>query len=523
MRNLLGALIGCLFFAFLLAGCGSQISFTWAVDRVPKNLDPQLASESPELIAAANLYSGLTRLDESGQPQLDCAASYSVSADGLTYTFALKEGLGYAKTDEYPLTAHDFVFAFRRVFQPETGSPYTSAFARIENSQAVLAGQLPASALGVSAPDDATFVLRLSAPDPELLQKLALPGAMPCNEQFFESTQGAYGLSRAATLGNGPFYLYNWNENGLFLRRAAQGGQITSLRLVLNTAAAGSGSGSGSGPAAQPLAGADLVLQGKATAALSDATDGGSLTALPYTATTWALAFNCSQELLAQPQLRAALAACARAAVPELPADFSVADGLVPPAVTAQGGNYREAAGSALPAYGDAAALCREGLAAAGATRFSGITVLLPEGEPYRSLAGALNQQWQKELGAWSAYFSLEELPLEQLAARVAAGDYQIALLPFSPSSDSALEVLEQVSVSRWQNAEFEAALAALRADGGSAAAPLAAAERLALGEAAVVPLWYHSQALLVQPGVQGLVFRPFGPVLDLTWASLKE
>ena len=62
------------------------------------------------------------------------------------------------------------------------------------------------------------------------------------------------------------------------------------------------------------------------------------------------MAFNCENELLAQPQLRAALAASARAAAPDLPAEFAVADGLVPPAVTAQGEPYRQAAGSALPA-----------------------------------------------------------------------------------------------------------------------------------------------------------------------------
>ena len=76
---------------------------------------------------------------------------------------------------------------------------------------------------------------------------------MPCNEAFFDSTQGAYGLNRSSTSTNGPFYLYNWNTNGLFLRRAAQGDRVTSLRLVLNsTAAASSSPGSGSGPVPSP-------------------------------------------------------------------------------------------------------------------------------------------------------------------------------------------------------------------------------------------------------------------------------
>ena len=60
--------------AFSLAGCGRSLnSFTWQVEHVPENLDPQLASESPEVIAVTHLFSGLFRKDESGTPQPECA------------------------------------------------------------------------------------------------------------------------------------------------------------------------------------------------------------------------------------------------------------------------------------------------------------------------------------------------------------------------------------------------------------------------------------------------------------------
>ena len=124
--------------ALCLTGCGSQIEFTWAMERVPGNLDPQLAWESPELIAVTNLYSGLFRLDDAGEPVPDCAESYTVSEDGLTYTFTLKEGLGYTQNrgdeSEYELTAADFVFGLRRVFRSETNSPYTSTYAALKTA-----------------------------------------------------------------------------------------------------------------------------------------------------------------------------------------------------------------------------------------------------------------------------------------------------------------------------------------------------------------------------------------------------
>ena len=528
MRIFKTLLLGCLA-ALCLTGCGSQIECTWPMDRVPTNLDPQLAAESPELIAVTNLYSGLFRLDENGQPQPDCAAAYTVSSDGLTYTFTLKEGLAYTQNrgqaaEDYPLTAADFVFALRRVFRAETNSPYTDTYAAIANSAAVLAGQLGEEQLGVSAPDAQTLVIRLDSPDPQLLYKLSLPGAMPCNQAFFESTQGAYGLSRAATLGNGSFYVYNWNDNGLFLRRAANGDAVTALRLVRNaTADSVAGSSSGGAAGAAPLQGQALVTEGGATAALSEQLSADGLTAIPYTATTWSLVFNCAASPFSSQQVRGALAASAAGAEAQLPAGFEAADGLIPPAVTVQGEPYRQAVGKVSGAFGEPLALCRAGFEQLGLKRFPSVTLLVPEGADYLRLAEAVNQQWQKDLGAFSAYFSLRQLPLEQLQAQVEAGNYQIALLPLSPRTDSALELLRTADVTGWDDAAYQGQIAALAADGGHTAEELAAAERALLDGASVVPLWYQTKALLVQPQVEGLVFRPFGPVLDLTWATLKE
>lgn len=55
-------------FVFALTGCGSgSNSFTWFVDSIPANLDPQVASASADVIACENLYSGLVRKDPSGK------------------------------------------------------------------------------------------------------------------------------------------------------------------------------------------------------------------------------------------------------------------------------------------------------------------------------------------------------------------------------------------------------------------------------------------------------------------------
>ena len=292
-------------FVFALTGCGSgSNSFTWFVDSIPANLDPQVASASADVIACENLYSGLVRKDPSGKYEPALCERWEKSSDGLTYTFYLKDGLTYTaakgNATDYAITAEDFVFAFRRLFRAETNSPYAVEFAALENSAAVLAGQMPESALGVTASGPLTLVFHLSSADDNFLEKLTLPGAMPCDEEFFNSTRGTYGLNASSTLSSGSFYIYNWTASGLFLRRAPSGSLIDSLRLVQNTNSAGQSA-------------AELIANEKCSAAPDDTAAPTTLTSLSYSDTTWSLLFNCSS-VFASTELRQALASAARGA-----------------------------------------------------------------------------------------------------------------------------------------------------------------------------------------------------------------
>ena len=74
--------------AFLpaLTGCGSSSSapsFTWFVDTIPANLDPQVASAAPDVIACENLYSGLVRKAEMARSCPICPG-WAISSDSKT-------------------------------------------------------------------------------------------------------------------------------------------------------------------------------------------------------------------------------------------------------------------------------------------------------------------------------------------------------------------------------------------------------------------------------------------------------
>ena len=336
LRSRLRLLAAAFALALCLTACGgSSNSFTWRVETLPANLDPQLAQTSSDITACLNLYSGLFRLDSEGVPQPECCESYQVSADKTVYTFTLREGLRYvarrgAETD-HALTAEDFAFGLYRVFLPATGSPYADDLAIIQGSDEVLGGA-PRSALGVEAVDDRTLRITLREPDPDFLRKLCLPGAMPCNEAYFNSTGGAYGLSAKTVLSNGPYYLYNWTDNGLFLWREGTGSQVTALRIVLDQDDVS---------VEKPLSPPDQVLSGKADAAVYSGFTEAALTAEPYTTLTWSLVYNTRLKGLSHPSVRLGLSRIAQQTSLPLQSYQTPAASLVPPSVTLGGVPYR--------------------------------------------------------------------------------------------------------------------------------------------------------------------------------------
>lgn len=112
---------------------GSGYLFTASLAANPKSLDPQSATDAASKTIIENLYEGLVELDENGSPQLAAAENYTVSPDGLTYTFTLKSDRFWfydANADDvvdddekWQVTADDYVYAFQRIFDPQTQSP----------------------------------------------------------------------------------------------------------------------------------------------------------------------------------------------------------------------------------------------------------------------------------------------------------------------------------------------------------------------------------------------------------------
>lgn len=173
--------------------------------------DPQTASTSAEITVANNCFEGLLTKNKDGEIVNGMAKEYSVSSDKKTYTFVLRDDAVWSD-GETPVTAADFEFAFQRAVKKSTGARYVSSLYSIKNAESINKGEMSMSSLGVSA-DGNTLKITLSKADDGFAETLTRPICFPCNKEFFESTNGKYGLSKSDIISNGAFKVSTYNKD----------------------------------------------------------------------------------------------------------------------------------------------------------------------------------------------------------------------------------------------------------------------------------------------------------------------
>jgi len=206
---------------------GSGYSFTYTLYGNPKNLDPQLAEDKSSLMVIQNMFTGLVTFNQNGKLDYGVAKSCEVSDDGLKYSFILREDCFWHSEagPEGAVTAHDFVYAFKRMFDPKMRSPYPEKFSFLQNAQAIIDGKMEYTELGIYAVNNTELVFRLDRPNSEFLYLLTTAPAMPCNKRFFEGTKARYGLDEESVISNGAFYMTQWsydpygNDNLIYMKR----------------------------------------------------------------------------------------------------------------------------------------------------------------------------------------------------------------------------------------------------------------------------------------------------------------
>ena len=174
------------------------------------SLDTNLATDGDSFEVIADCIDGLMQMDADGAAVPAIAESYDLSDDGLTYTFHLRDAKW---TNGDAVTANDFVFAWRRIAKEAGEYAYMlDEIGNIKGAAEIISKHTDdLTTLGVSAPDDKTFVVELNVPVSFFPSLMYFPTFYPINEAFYTSLEeGTYGTSPETFLSNGAFVLESY-------------------------------------------------------------------------------------------------------------------------------------------------------------------------------------------------------------------------------------------------------------------------------------------------------------------------
>ncbi|HSG64026.1 MAG TPA: peptide ABC transporter substrate-binding protein, partial [Gammaproteobacteria bacterium] len=182
----------------------------WGNGAEPQSIDPHRGEDVPGSNIQRDLFEGLVGEAPNGDLEPGAASSWKISDDGLVYTFHLRPEARWSNGD--PVTADDWVYSLRRSIDPQTLSRYTFILSPIRNADAISAGDLPPTELGVRKIDDYTLEITLESPTPYFLGLLAHQTTWVVHRPSVER----YGdqFTRPGNLvSNGAFMLDEWVVN----------------------------------------------------------------------------------------------------------------------------------------------------------------------------------------------------------------------------------------------------------------------------------------------------------------------
>lgn len=535
-------LMSVLLLAAMTTGCGNEDKgsgtghqYKAVLDKNPSSLDPQFADDPSSNTVIKNLYSGLMRVDSAGNIVCCNAESYTVSSDGTAYTFNLRDDNFWffdtndddvIEEDEYfPVTAKDYVFALRRVLDPKMKSPYAQDFSCVKGAKLAGRGLIDPSEAEIYAPDDMTLVVALEEPNTEFLYLMTTPAAYPCNEEFFDSTKGRYGLDDRSVMSNGAFFVRQWfydpygNNNILYMKRNdADWSETYDINPALLSFSIERNE-------------EDIRAQFK-----SDNTECfATLNRNPYnpkkylvegtSATTLGLIFNPEDRYFSNENMRKALALGVdrEKLSKNLDSDLSPAYGIIPPAVKLSGRSYRELVSDMSFDLFDretAQSCFAQGKAEIGTESLESVKILVCGGSVDTAALHTITQDWQN---IFSSYIGIDEVTEDEFYKRIESGDYSIALYPLKGElgyGASVIAQFERVPCLQYV-AGGEEISSSLRncQDTNALVEAYTSAERGIIEGYGFVPVFYKKTYLIAKKDNEQIYYDPFTEAIDFRLA----
>ena len=517
--------IGCLTMTSCKEDDGKGYVFGYDISSNPGSLDPQYASDKESYLIIGCIFEGLYRTAGDGSVEKAMAESCTVSDDGLTYTFTLKQNRYWTDVNGYnkQVTADDFVFGFQRLFMPETRAPKASEYFCIKNAQKINSGEITdVSQLGVKADGKFGLIIELEYTEPSFEMMLSMPAAMPCNKDYFSAAQGKYGLDAERTPSNGPFYVKTWyydawskNNNNMVLRycdKYDEHDEVTPLGLnffveddhMTDFSDGTSQSIVLSGSTAKNYLGSDYVYD-------------------EYSTAVYGIMMNTKKSIFKSDKLRYALLFASDKSTLSLPFGYSAADGIVAPSVKNSLGGYRDTAGTRtavkpdeIKAYSSYQSAC-ENIDKADLHSVNILAVQNRDEEIGESLGGIL-QQWQAKLGF---YCSISYVSESEYDEKIASGDYTLALARINGDYNRPEAYLRQFTDSGYKYSAMDDTYSALLQQATQAKDAkeeyelCVSAEKQLITDGRFIPVAYVTEYFISTKNCEGIIYDPFTGQID--------
>ncbi|PIE11863.1 MAG: oligopeptide ABC transporter substrate-binding protein OppA [Rhodobacterales bacterium] len=176
-----------------------------------KSFDPQISTDVEGSMVLRDLFEGLVNSNPDGSDAPGVAESWEVSEDGMTYTFKLRDDSKWSNGE--PVTAGDFVYAWRRLADPATASEYAwyMELMGVLNATEITAGEAEPDTLGVTAIDDHTLEVKIDARRPYFTSMLTHPSTFPVNQKVVEGF-GDQWTKPENIVGNGAYVLTDYQQ-----------------------------------------------------------------------------------------------------------------------------------------------------------------------------------------------------------------------------------------------------------------------------------------------------------------------
>nr|WP_306469369.1 peptide ABC transporter substrate-binding protein [Lactobacillus delbrueckii] len=512
-----------------VSSSGYEKSINWMTTSELESLDPAKADDTASEEQIANTYEGLYRLGENSKTVPGVATKSTTSKDSLTWTFYLRKDAKWSNGD--PVTAEDFVYAWRRQVDPKTASSQVNNYEGIKNAIKISEGKKKPSSLGVKAEGKYKLVVTFEKKIPYFKVVTAI-SLKPLDSKAVKKYGKRYGTKSAYAVYNGPFNSVGWTGSNLTWKLAKNPYYWDKKAVKLETI--------NYSVQKTPSTDYNLYQTGKLDAAILDTQAAKSMKGkkgyrvLTLGNTTY-LCYNYKKKkIFRNANLRRAISmAINRKQLLSTIGTYNTqAKTFSATNVVLDGKNFAqeaESANSSVNKYVEydlksARSYFKKALKELGVKKVS-FTLMADDDDSYKKQTEFIQSALTEAFGG-KMTVSVNNLPKTTRVSRQIANNFDVVLGGLTSDFPDPYHFLaymqsgQTYNFGKWSNKEYDKAVkASLTMDKTKRRKALLKAEKILIDQEAISPLYHMGQAWMIRPNIKNLVFNGEYPDFKTTYA----